>query len=95
VGHKLNESVKPAKALRLDEPQSYIPEHLTQKILGGRTSLEGERKQVTVWFLQKRKPSLAIAISILLVVMILGGGRKLIRTSAPCLELSGLPAKGC
>src|SRR5579885_3290926 len=49
-GHKLSESVKPDKALNLDEPQSYIPEHLVQKILGGRASLEGERKQVTVLF---------------------------------------------
>ncbi len=49
-GHKLSESVKPDKALNLDEPQNYIPEHLAQKILGGRASLEGERKQVTVLF---------------------------------------------
>ena len=51
-GHKLSESVKPAKdnALKLDEPQSYIPKHLAEKILRSKASLEGERKQVTVLF---------------------------------------------
>ena len=49
-GHKLIESIKPVKALNLDEPQSYIPKHLAEKILIGKASLEGERKQVTVLF---------------------------------------------
>ena len=49
-GHKLSESVKPVKALNLDEPQSYIPKHLAEKILRSKSSLEGERKQVTVLF---------------------------------------------
>src|SRR3989304_6152527 len=49
-GHKLSESVKPAQALNLDQPQSYIPKHLAEKILVGKASLEGERKQVTVLF---------------------------------------------
>jgi class 3 adenylate cyclase len=31
-------------------PRSYIPPHLTEKILDARQSLEGERKQVTVLF---------------------------------------------
>jgi class 3 adenylate cyclase len=31
-------------------PRSYTPAHLTEKILGARPSLEGERKQVTVLF---------------------------------------------
>src|SRR3990172_7987400 len=49
-GHKLSESVKPAQALNLDQPQSYIPKHLAEKILVGKASLEGERKQVTLLF---------------------------------------------
>jgi len=49
-GHKLSESVKPAQVLNLDQPQSYIPKHLAEKILVGKASLEGERKQVTVLF---------------------------------------------
>src|ERR1700757_796812 len=49
-GNKLNESVKPTKILNLDEPRSYTPKHLVEKILSGRASLEGERKQVTVLF---------------------------------------------
>jgi hypothetical protein len=32
------------------EPASYIPKHLTDKILNTRSSLEGERKTVTVLF---------------------------------------------
>src|SRR5262249_30391365 len=32
------------------EPLSYTPPHLTEKILEARLSLEGERKQVTVFF---------------------------------------------
>src|SRR5262249_977544 len=31
-------------------PLSYTPQHLTEKILTARSSLEGERKQVTVLF---------------------------------------------
>ena len=31
-------------------PKSYTPKHLADKILGSRTALEGERKQVTVLF---------------------------------------------
>ena len=32
------------------EPLSYTPQHLTEKILTSRNALEGERKQVTVMF---------------------------------------------
>ena len=32
------------------EPRVYTPRHLTEKILGSRAALEGERKQVTVLF---------------------------------------------
>src|SRR4030095_16720287 len=35
---------------RLDSPGAYTPSHLAQRILAGRKSLEGERKQVTVLF---------------------------------------------
>src|SRR5262247_3694209 len=31
-------------------PQAYIPQYLAEKILGSRSALEGERKQVTVLF---------------------------------------------
>src|SRR5215475_7150798 len=31
-------------------PQSYTPKHLAEKILNSRSALEGERKQVTVLF---------------------------------------------
>src|SRR5262245_50601583 len=32
------------------DPRSYTPKHLAEKILGSRSALEGERKQVTVLF---------------------------------------------
>ena len=35
---------------RFDSPGAYTPSHLAQRILAGRKSLEGERKQVTVLF---------------------------------------------
>ena len=43
---------KPAEAPAVDysEPQSYTPKHLTEKILSTRSSIEGERKLVTVLF---------------------------------------------
>ena len=48
-GHELKE---PEKALPLDytQPQSYTPKHLADKILTTRSSIEGERKLVTVFF---------------------------------------------
>jgi predicted ATPase/class 3 adenylate cyclase len=51
-GGKLGKSteVKDDKALNLNEPQSYIPKHLADKILVNRANLEGERKLVTVLF---------------------------------------------
>src|SRR5437870_7396119 len=35
---------------RFPSPESYTPKHLVEKILTSRTALEGERKQVTVLF---------------------------------------------
>src|SRR5256886_23276 len=35
---------------RFPSPESYTPKHLVEKILPSRTALEGERKQVTVLF---------------------------------------------
>ncbi|HVO22332.1 MAG TPA: adenylate/guanylate cyclase domain-containing protein [Candidatus Margulisiibacteriota bacterium] len=35
---------------RADSPRSYTPRHLAEKILNNRSALEGERKQVTVLF---------------------------------------------
>src|SRR3990172_7923439 len=49
-GHKFSEFVKEAKSLQLDKPQSYIPQHLADKILATRSSIEGERKLLTVLF---------------------------------------------
>ena len=48
-GHDLG---KPAEAPPLDysEPHSYTPKHLADKILTTRSSIEGERKLVTVLF---------------------------------------------
>jgi class 3 adenylate cyclase/tetratricopeptide (TPR) repeat protein len=40
----------PAAAPRFDSPGSYTPKHLAEKILTSRSALEGERKQVTVLF---------------------------------------------
>ena len=36
--------------INYSEPQSYTPKHLTDKILNTRSSIEGERKLVTVLF---------------------------------------------
>ena len=49
-GHKFSEIVKEAKSLQLDKPKSYIPQHLADKILATRSSIEGERKLLTVLF---------------------------------------------
>ena len=48
-GHKLTE---PSEATIVDfsEPQSYTPKFLADKILTSRSSIEGERKFVTVFF---------------------------------------------
>ena len=44
--------LKPAEAptVNYSEPQSYTPKHLADKILTTRSSIEGERKLVTVFF---------------------------------------------
>src|SRR5262245_31809862 len=36
--------------IRFTSPQSYTPKHLAERILTSKSSLEGERKQVTVLF---------------------------------------------
>jgi class 3 adenylate cyclase/tetratricopeptide (TPR) repeat protein len=48
-GHNLNGLIHPP-ALDYAEPQSYTPKYLAQKILKTRSSIEGERKIVTVFF---------------------------------------------
>ncbi|HXU87514.1 MAG TPA: adenylate/guanylate cyclase domain-containing protein, partial [Methylomirabilota bacterium] len=40
----------PASRPRLASPEAYTPKHLAEKILVSRSALEGERKQVTVLF---------------------------------------------
>ncbi len=47
-----NDLTKPIETAPIDysEPQSYTPKHLTDKILTIRSSIEGERKLVTVLF---------------------------------------------
>src|SRR5262249_10337821 len=39
-----------ASASRVASPESHTPKHLAEKVLGSRSALEGERKQVTVLF---------------------------------------------
>jgi len=48
-GHNLREP-KEAPSVDYSEPQSYTPKHLADKILTTRSSIEGERKLVTVFF---------------------------------------------
>jgi len=48
-GADLRES-KPTPAIDYSQPRSYTPKHLAEKILAARTTIEGERKQVTVLF---------------------------------------------
>jgi class 3 adenylate cyclase len=50
--HKFTEVNKETTPLhlQLDKPQSYIPQHLADKILAKRRSIEGERKLLTVLF---------------------------------------------
>jgi class 3 adenylate cyclase/tetratricopeptide (TPR) repeat protein len=48
-GHKLTEPFK-APVVDFSEPQSYTPKFLADKILTSRSSIEGERKLVTVLF---------------------------------------------
>jgi len=50
-GASLTAAAKPPAATpRFDSPGSYTPKHLAEKILTSRSALEGERKQVTVLF---------------------------------------------
>lgn len=42
-----------------EDPRSYTPRHLADKILTSRAALEGERKQVTVLFAAARERRLA------------------------------------
>ncbi len=48
-GHDLRKP-KESAPIDYDEPQSYTPKHLAEKILSNRTSIEGERKLVTILF---------------------------------------------
>jgi len=48
-GHALAEQ-EDASPIAYDHPQSYTPKHLADKILTTRSSIEGERKLVTVLF---------------------------------------------
>ncbi|MGO9569690.1 MAG: adenylate/guanylate cyclase domain-containing protein [Desulfomonilaceae bacterium] len=48
-GHDLRKPTE-AKPLDYDQPHSYTPKHLAEKILSTRSSIEGERKLVTVMF---------------------------------------------
>jgi len=48
-GHDLRE-LKESPPVDYSEPQSYTPKHLADKILTTRSSIEGERKLVTVFF---------------------------------------------
>ena len=48
-GADLRES-RPSPAIDYSQPLSYTPKHLADKILSARSSMEGERKQVTVLF---------------------------------------------
>ena len=48
-GHSLSEPTQ-APTINYDQPQSYTPKHLADKILTARSSIKGERKLVTVLF---------------------------------------------
>ena len=48
-GHDLKKSPEPSP-IDYNQPQSYTPKHLADKILTTRSAIEGERKLVTVLF---------------------------------------------
>ncbi|MGB6066912.1 MAG: zinc ribbon domain-containing protein [Desulfomonilaceae bacterium] len=48
-GHDLRKP-KETRSLDFQQPRSYTPEHLADKILNTRSSIEGERKTVTIMF---------------------------------------------
>ena len=49
-GSNLHQPQKTSQEINYTEPQSYTPKHLAEKILTTRSSIEGERKFVTVLF---------------------------------------------
>ena len=49
-GFDLKKPKEESAPINYSEPQSYTPKHLTEKILTTRSSIEGERKLVTVLF---------------------------------------------
>src|SRR5215510_837904 len=53
--------VKPAALSRFTTPETYTPKHLAEKILTSRAALEGERKQVTVLFVDLKGSTELIA----------------------------------
>jgi class 3 adenylate cyclase len=48
--HRCGAALSGATSPAFEAPQSYTPKHLADKILSARGALEGERKQVTVLF---------------------------------------------
>ena len=52
---------QPAAQSRFTTPAAYTPQHLAEKILTSRTALEGERKQVTVLFVDLKGSTELIA----------------------------------
>ena len=48
--HPTESAPEVSRAPRFPTPEGYTPKHLAEKILTSRSSLEGERKQVTVLF---------------------------------------------
>jgi class 3 adenylate cyclase len=49
-GRPIDVAAAPAPAPRFTVPETHIPKHLAEKILTSKSTLEGERKQVTVLF---------------------------------------------
>jgi len=49
-GHDLSKPTEPSAPIDYTQPQSYTPKYLADKILTTRSSIEGERKLVTVLF---------------------------------------------
>ena len=46
----LTSAARPVPSSRFGSPETYTPKHVAQSILTARTTLEGERKHVTVLF---------------------------------------------
>ncbi|MEN8182189.1 MAG: zinc ribbon domain-containing protein, partial [Myxococcota bacterium] len=49
-GRPLDERVAPSPPVKAKDPREYTPKHLADKILTTKSALEGERKLVTVLF---------------------------------------------